>query len=413
MEGEFCASNKTRYFISIPQDTGRQLTHFELACMQLQKKLPIKKVSSDPHRHLLINKPKLTSNIKSFYLPTMCVIGAMAGLFSKYEAIDVEKIVNAVAEHNEFWRKGIDSFNNLFEADSSSYLRASSINTHGRLVAGCCFTGLQIVCDLIKEARNMALAGKHNDAAEITVLLHRMGLVNLHTYQLLLSPKHPEFQNISDAVDDYENKYELCIDNDNKWILVSKREIKKISFIGDEANYKASSSNDSYIVVTNNEAETITNEVAQFEDNTELQATTEYVAEETAEAEYVVEENKEEQKEAQYEANESDWEANEATQVDELVDQHQEEKDYHQEEHPQSETKEEHPQSETKAEPVIRQSDYSAKRTKRLPPGVTNGEDKLGSDKSQATLHSSEPKKAGFAPKTPSNANFLEFDADI
>ena len=43
MEGEFCASNKTRYFISIPQDTGRQLTHFELACMQLQKKITNKK----------------------------------------------------------------------------------------------------------------------------------------------------------------------------------------------------------------------------------------------------------------------------------------------------------------------------------------------------------------------------------
>lgn len=400
MEGEFCTSNKTRYFISIPQDTGRQLTQFELACMQLQKKLPIKKASSDPHRHLLINKPKLASNIESFYLPTMCVIGAMAGLFSKYEAINVEKIVNAVAEHNEFWRKGVDSFNNLFETDSGSYLRAASINTQGKLVAGCCFTGLQIVCDLIKEARNLELAGKHNDAAEITVLLQRMGLVNLHAYQLLLSPEHPEFQNISDAVGDYENKYELCIDNDNKWILVSKREIKKISFIGDEANYKASSSNDSYIVVTNNEAETIMNEVAQLEDNTELQATTEYVEEETAEAECVVEEHKE----AQYEINESDWEANEATQVDEFVEQHQEEKGYLQEEHP---------QPETKAEPVIRQSDYSAKRTKRLPPGVINGEDKLGSDKSQAAIDSSKPKKAGFAPKKPSNANFLEFDADI
>ena len=336
-DGEFCSSNRTRYVISIPQDFVRQPTQFELACLQVNKKSPKEELLGRTNGHLLFNRQNAVK--KPFYIATMCVIGSMANLFSPHEAINVDKIVKAVSERDGFWVEAIEHFNSLFETDSNAYLRVSARNPSGKLVAACAMSGLHIVCDLIKESRNLTLAGKYFEAAKIENMLESMGLLNLHAYLLLSSPDHPRYQALSDAMDDYENKYELCVGDNGEWILVSAREIKKISF-SHNVNYATVPSNDGYIIVANHEADLNT---------ADTPAPTNIGDEE-----------------------------------------HQAEAEHHQEDQ-QAEV-----EQKTTTKLNVAQNAYSTQRTRRTPPGLTDGEDKLGG--------------TGFNPKKPSNIEEMPID---
>ncbi|MGP9668697.1 hypothetical protein [Psychrobacter sp. AOP31-A1-22] len=371
--GEFCHSNNTRYAINIPKDIGRELSEFESACFQIYKRVPVKDALSDAYRHLLISKPKSQNNGRFFYLPTMCAIGAMTGLFSKNEAINVERIVNAVAEKNEFWDAAIKRFNGFFETDSDSYLRGASRAAGGRLIIACVMTGLQIVCDLIKESRNLALAGKYIDAAEIDNLLDKMGLLNLHAYLLLLSPDHPECKILSDALDEYENKYELCVDSDEQWVLVSIRDIKKVSFMGVGTNNALPHNNDHYVVVEE-DAATPVDESTDYQSDNDSESTEEFDVTQEGDSDTATQDDGNHQAE------------NLEAVVPEIAAE---------------------PEPEPEPVPVIAQNQYSAKKSRKTPPGLTNGEDKLSGAGAEPQK---EPQKSGFSAKKPSNVEDIPFE---
>lgn len=398
--GEFCRKNKTRYTISIPKDLNRPLTQFELVCFQPNKRVLKKDAHNDENRHLLISKPKAVNTQKPFYLATMCVIGAMVSLNPKHEAIDVSKIVKAVSERDEHWQSAISSFNGLFETDSDTYYRGSSRSANGKMIAACALTGLQVVCDLIKESRNLVMAGKHLDAVDIDNMLESMGLLNLNAYLLLSSPDHPEQAALSDALDKYENKYELCVDNAGNWILVSGREIKKVVFIDNATSNNTLSSEDDYIVVaSNNDDDNVLLEhgeagsITQHQDEPFNQVEAEPpVTERTIQYEHESQTDNGDMERYQ------DEPFSDAEHTDVAIS-HVNEPSYNEPE-PASEDV---VQQQEVAKPQVEQSEYSTKRTRRLPPGASDGEAKLDESDDKSKL-------GGFQQRQPSGTNEVVFD---
>ena len=384
INGDFCAESRLRYAIDLVHEGSEALTDFEMACFQTGKKPPRKVVLSDPHRELIKTKPKSNATSKFFYAATMCVIGSMIALFKKNEAINIEKIVDAVAEHNELWHKGVSSFNNLFADDSDEYTRVAARTPNGKLIAANALTGLQFVCDLIKESRNLSRAGKHIDAAEIDIFLINMGLANLQAYLLLLSPEHPEFELLSNALDEYDNKYELCVGDNDEWSFTSVKDIKKIRYISDEivavmpgAGKAASEFQKSDEAVEDSDAEGGEAEVDSTLRPTDANPNTQQMEAERED----VSNPKPKSPDLSFLAGTED---------------EQSEEDF--EENDDSEDLEEN----IAVEPTTNPHQYSAKRRNRKPPGLTDGEDKLGSTEDSG----------GSKFKAPSNAMNVDFSID-
>lgn len=228
--GEFIRQEKSRYLVNVARDLIRPISPLERALFQQGPNSSSKVVSEDESRGLFAQQRGDASHDNPFYIATMCIIGSLMDAPSARDQLPLEYIVKAVETKNDDWKAAVDRYNQLFDgmSDGSSFKLSAIYHVKGRVAIAYMLTGLQIICDVVKQLFTLTDSGRYIEATEIANNLNRMCIERLDTYRLLNSPEHPEHQDLIERLRNYEARYELCLSEDNEWLLVNKYKLKKI-----------------------------------------------------------------------------------------------------------------------------------------------------------------------------------------
>lgn len=228
--GEFIRQEKSRYLVNVARDLIRPISPLEKAMFQQGPNSSSKVVSEDEDRGLFAQQRGDASHDNPFYIATMCIIGSLMDTPSARDQLPIEYIVKAVETKNDDWKAAIDRYNQLFDdvSDGSSFKLSAIYHVKGRVAIAYMLTGLQIICDVVKQLFTLTDSGRYIEATEIANSLNRMCIERLDTYRLLNSPEHPEHQDLIERLHNYEARYELCLSESNEWLLVNKYKLKKI-----------------------------------------------------------------------------------------------------------------------------------------------------------------------------------------